>query len=174
MPHVSPPAEPVIEEDPNPPLEFDEEQAQRVSALSVRLAALLSLDSRQQDEVKQAAYYHNIGRSMFRLLDLKESDFKKKQAVAGYNHILNTLKLNPKIAEAAMFYNKKYQSSELNLKTGRQSDFPYSHIVAITNYYDTLINEGLSEGATIMKMLQLGGNKFNVFILHKFINMVRK
>lgn len=173
-PHPETPVEPVIEEDPNPPLEFNEEQAQRVAELSVRLAAVLSMGAKQQDEVKQAAYYHNIGRSKFRKLDLEEKDFKKRQAVAGYNHILNDLKLSPKIAEAAMFYNKKYQSSELNLKSGKQADFPYSHIVAVTNYYDELTSEGLSKSATLMKMLELGGNKFNVFILHKFIHMVRK
>ena len=170
----SEPIEVVPPKDTNGPLEFNEEQAQRVSALSVRLAKILSMDLRQQDDVKQAAYYHNIGRTKLKQSDLTEPDFKKRQAVAGYNHILNNLALSPKIAEAAMFYNKKYQSSELNLNSGKNSDFPYSHIVAITNYYDDLISDGLSQNATLMKMLQLGGNKFNVFILHKFINMVRK
>ena len=81
--------------------------------------------------------------------------------------------LSEKIAEAARLYNKKYQISQIDLKDSNYSDLPYSHIVAIASHYDNLLGKNISKDEALKKMLQLGGNKFNIFILHKFIYMMR-
>ena len=154
-------------------LEFDEQQAQRVADYSVKLGQKIGMEPQQLEELKQAAYYHNIGRTKLTKADLDKNDFKKRQAEEGYNFLITEKNFSEKIAEAAIFYNRKYQGGQINLSERNYYDLPYSHIVAITNYYDELINKNTSKDDVLKQMLQLGGNKFNIFILHKFINMMR-
>ena len=165
--------EAVIDENLTEFLEFDEQQAQRVSQYSVKLGQKIGMETLQLQELEKAAYYHNIGRTKLTNSDLKEKDFKKKQAEAGYSLLITEKNLSEKIAEAARFYNRNCWSSQINFNDVNHSDLPYSHIVAITSYYDELINKNNPKDEVLKKMLQLGGNKFNIFILHKFIYMMR-
>jgi len=154
-------------------LEFDEEQAQRVAQSSVILGQAIGMELQQIQELEKAAYNHNIGRTKLTEADLGKKDFKKKQAEAGYNMILTEKNLGEKIAEAARFYNRKCQCSQINLKDPNHKELPYSHIVAITSYYDEQLCKNISKDEILKNMLQLGGNRFNIFVLHKFIYIMR-
>lgn len=151
-------------------LEFDEEEAQRISELSVKIGKALGLFAKKLEELKQAAYYHNIGRTKLTEEDLLSPDFKKRQALFGYNILINEKKLPVGIAEAAKFNMQKYDTT--NYKLGE--DLPYSHIVAIASFFDGLLLKNMSKDEALEKMLQLGGNKFNIFILHKFIRIMKE
>lgn len=161
------------EDDSNEPLEFDEEQGKRVAQLTVKFAQHLGISQQQIQELHQAAYYHKIGRTKLKKSDLGERDFYQKQGDAGYEILTKEMKLSERIAEAAKFYYRRCQGSQMQYDNQNYSDIPYSHIVAITSYYDDLISVNLTEDAALQEMLRQGGNKFNIFILHKFISMMR-
>lgn len=163
----------IIDEGSKEPLEFDEEQAKRVADYSTKLGQTIGMEKKHIEELQQAAYWHNIGRTKLTKADLNKKDFKRKQAEEGYNLLIKEKKLSEKIAEAAKFYNRKYQSSQMDFKEPNYSGVPYSHIIAITSYYDELISQNMQKDEALKKMLQIGGNKFNIFILHKFITMMR-
>lgn len=156
------------------PLEFDEVKAKRVAEYATKLARLINMPEAKIKELEQAAYYCNIGRKMFTEADLSDPKFKKKQAEASYNILLHEMDFPEIIAEVAKDYLKKYESSEFKLIKNELFRVPYAHIVAIANYYDDEISSNKSKSAVLEKMLQIGGTKFNIFILHKFINMMRK
>ena len=155
-------------------LEFDEAKAKRVSDYAVKLANLIGMSPESIKELEQAAYHHNIGRKMFTVDDLTKPGFKKKQAAASYNILVNEMDFPEKIAEVAKDYIKRYDSGSYKLDKDFLSNVSYAHIVAIVDYYDEMLSNNASKSATLEKMLQLGGNKFNIFILHKFISMMRK
>ena len=148
---------------------FDEEQAKRVSVLSLEMGKILQFSDKSMEELQQAAYYHNIGRTKFTKKDLLEKDFIKKQSLAGYDILLNEKKLSEEIADTAKFYIKNYDIGDFRLN----DEIPYAHIVSIASYYDTALTKNLSKEEVLKKMLQLGGNKFNIFVLHKFIKAKR-
>jgi len=155
-------------------LEFDEQQGQRVSQYSVKLGQRIGMKQPQLEELEKAAYYHNIGRIKLTVGDLSKKGFNKKQAEAGHKILIKEKNFSEKIAEAAMFYNRNCQSTKIDLNDSSYCELPYSHIVAITNYYDEMLIKGMDNDEALKKMLQRGGNKFNIFILHKFINMMKE
>lgn len=151
-------------------LSFDEEQAKRVSAVSVEIGKLLKFSDKSIEKLEQAAYYHNIGRTKLTEEDLSKKDFIKKQSLEGYDILLNEKKLPEEIAQVAKYYIKNYDISDFKLN----DEIPYSHIVAIASYYDNAVVKKLPKEEILTKMLQLGGNKFNIFVLHKFIKAKRE
>lgn len=167
------PVEPSIDKNLNEPLEFDEQQAQRVAEYTVSFAKKLGFDQKQTEELRNAAYYHNIGRTKLTNADLNKTGFKKKQAETGYRLLKEEMSFSEKMAEAARFYNKSYTHTKLTSSKMSPHELPYSHIIAITSYYNESITRKVSKEETLKKMLQMGANKFNVFILHKFISMMR-
>lgn len=160
-----------IEEDElNKPLEFDEASAQKNSNYAYNLGKILKFSDSRLDELKKAAYYHNIGRTKFKKGDLSQKHFKTMQAIASYEVILNELKMSETIAETAKFCVENYNSATFKLN----QEIPYAHIVAITSYYVNAFNKLQSKEDVLDRMLQLGGNKFNTFVLHKFIRLMKE
>lgn len=151
-------------------LEFDEQEAKFVAESSIKIAKMLAFSSSEIEKLEKAAYYHNIGRTRFKQSDLSRKEFRKDQALAGYDILLNEKGLPQKIAETAKLYINKYDSSSFSLN----EPIPYYHIVAIANYYYSSIKKGDSREKVLAKMLKIGGNKFNIFVLHKFINLMRE
>lgn len=150
-------------------LEFDEEEARRICEYSVIVGKVLNFSAKKLKELEQAAYYHKIGRTNFTRADLLDKDFKKKQAQAGYDIVLKEKKLPESIAETAKLCISNYDSNTFKLN----EEIPYYQIVQIASFYDSLINKNFTKDEALDKMLQLGGNKFNIFVLHKFINSMR-
>ena len=167
-----PEIEKIVEEevDLTEKLEFDEGEAKRVSEYSLMIGKALNYTEKQLKDLEQAAYYHNVGRTNFTKADLGSKDFLKNQANAGYEIILKDKKLPQEIAEVASLYNSNYDSSAFKL----DECIPFYQVVGVASFYDRMIMQNYTKEETLAKMLQLGGNKFNIFVLHKFISMMRK
>ncbi len=151
-------------------LEFNEEQAKRVCDYSLGIAKLLNFSENRLKELEQASYYHNIGRSRLSKSDLAQKGFRRKQANESYDILLNEKKLSKSVAEASKLYLDNYNPIAFSLG----EEIPYGHIIAIASYYDVLHSQNVSKDEVLKKMLQLGGNKFNIYVLHKFIKMMRE
>lgn len=156
-------------DDSGDPLEFDEEEAKRVVEHSLAIAKELKFSEDRLKELEQAAYYHNIGVTKFTKGDLAQKDFRQRQALAGYEILKDEKKLSKSIAETAKYCVDNYNGYSFKLT----DEIPYYHIVAIASYYDRLINHGFTKSDALAKMLRLGGNKFNVHVLHRFNNIMK-
>lgn len=162
--------EPVIEINPDElPLEFDEAQAKRIVKYSLTIGKMLSFSAQELKDLEKVAYYCNIGITNFKRADLNKKGFRQMKAFASYEKLLEGGTVSIEIAEMVKSTTSSYESEifPLDLKV------PYSHIVAITSYYEDLLAKNNSKEDALLKMLQIGGNKFNIFALHKFIKMMR-
>lgn len=161
----------VENEDPdNMQLVFDENQASRIVEYSLKLGKLLKFSANDLKELEQVAYYCNIGISEFKKSDLSKKGFRKMKAFASYEKLLSEKNVSEKIAEMVKFCANNYESDAFPLN----SQIPFHQIVAITSFYEELLMQNNSKQTTLLKMLQIGGNQFNIFILHKFIKMMRE
>lgn len=165
----APEVERVVDEN----LKFDEAESKKIAMYSVLVGKELGMSEAVLKELEQAAYYHKIGITRFKQADLSKKNFKLTLAEESYKILLNEMVLPEKIAEVAKFYLRKYESGSFNLLIKDHSSIPFAHIVAITSYYSELRSNNHSKEEALMKMLRLGGNKFNIFILHKFIKKMR-
>ena len=150
-------------------LQFNEEQAQRMVKSSVAIGKLLNFSAGELKELEHAAYYCNIGISKFKKSDLAKKNFRKSKAQASYELIYGSEKVSDKVAESIKFSANSYESESFPLN----SKIPYSQIISITSYYEDMLLSGSSKTEVLLKMLQVGGNEFNIFVLHKFIKMMR-
>lgn len=161
----------VIHIDPDEmPLVFDEDQAKRIVELSLLIGKTLNFSSDDLKNLEQVAYYSNIGVDCFKRADMKRRDFGQRKMYASYEKLKNEELVSLEIAEAVKDCASSYDSEAFPL----DSNIPYHHIVAITNYYEDLLSKNMPKQDALLKMLQLGGNKFNMFILHKFIRLMRE
>lgn len=158
-----------VENPENMPLVFDESQAKSIVEHSVKLAKILNLSQKELKELEQVAYYCNIGISDLKKADLKNKEFRKMKAFASYKKLIDEAKVHRDIAEIVKFSANDYSSESFPL----DSRIPLQHIVAITSFYEDLLDKTNSKQDTLLKMLQLGGNHFNIFVLHKFIKLMR-
>lgn len=161
-------------EDENEPenqlLEFDQEQAKRISDNATKLGKLVGYSKEELKELEEAAYYCNIGITKFTKDFLDKKNFRKAKALEGYKILLNEKCMPENIAEAVKFSANNYDSDAFAL----DGKIPYNHVIAITSYYEDLLEQNQSKQTILLKMLQMGGNKFNIFVLHKFINMMKE
>lgn len=148
---------------------FDEDLAKRTSELSLKIGKLLGYNQEELDDLEQGAYYHNVGITRFKSEDLTNPEITSLQAEAGYDILLNQRKMSEEIALCAKLWAEKYDTGAYKLGTS----VPYHHIVAISRFYDKLLTKKLQKDLILKIMLQCGGNRFNIFVLHKFIKMMR-
>lgn len=160
----------IIEDPEKAPLVFDEAKAKKNAEYAVKLAKMLNFSSDETKDIEEAAYYYDIGVSKFTKADLKKKNFKKAKALESYNILINEKMMSDKIADAVKFSVNDYDSSSFQLT----SKLPYSHIISVTGFYSEFLIQGHSKEEALARMLQMGGNKFNIFILHKFIKMMRE
>lgn len=150
-------------------LEFDSQRAQETANITVQVGYLLNLPDNQLQELWLSGYYHNIGRIKLKQEDFEAQDFKTKQAEESYN-LLSSKKMPESVAETSKFWLQSYKTSQFNLT----ETVPYSHIVGVVAYYEDLIERKQSKEEVLTKMLRIGANKFNPFVLHKFIRLMRE
>ena len=117
-------------------LEFDKEHADRIVQFSCDLGAIVKMPKKNLEELKQAAYYYQIGRIKMTENDLSNTDFEKKQADIGYDLLTLEMKMPTKVAEVTRMYLEDYNCLEFELNPKKSANVPYSHIVAIADYYD--------------------------------------
>lgn len=154
-------------------LVFDEEQAARVAKYALEIAKAIGMNEETSKELEKAAYYHKVGVVGFTTEDKLQPGFREKVAKASYSCMLKQMKLSDEVADVATLYYTNYVPSNFELNKKKGSYIPFYHIVAIASYYDEFLTATSSKEEAIMKMLRLGGNKFNTFILHKFIYRMR-
>lgn len=152
------------------PLIFDEEQAKRIVEHSIKIGKLLNFSTNEIKELEQVAYYCNIGITKFKKADLSKKSFRKMKTFASYEKLLNEGVVPEEIAEVVKLCANDYESDTFPLN----SKIPYHHIVALTSFYEESLAQNNSKLETLLKMLQMGGNQFNIFILHKFIKIMRE
>lgn len=160
-------------QDENPPedptLEFNEDRAKKVASDSVKLGKMFNFSDSELKTLEQAAYYHNVGINRFKKSDLAKRGFRKKLAEVSYNILLNEMGMSPVVAETAKFCVLNYEPKDFSL----QEKIPFHQIVSVTSYYEAVYTRTGSKEKALDKMLQLGGNKFNTFVLHKFITIMK-
>lgn len=152
------------------PLEFDEEKAKRIIELSSNVGQLLKFTSTELKELEQVAYYCNIGITKFKKGDLKKKGFNKRKAFESYQELIDMGTVSNSIAEMVKYSANNYESESFPLN----AKVPYNHIVAMTSFYDDYLEQTKSKKATLLKMMEMGSNHFNTFILHKFIKMMKE
>lgn len=151
------------------PLVFDEEQAKRIVLYSTKLGKMIGYSKEEIKELEQVAYNCNIGIGKFKRADANKKGFRKMKAFASYEKLIEDGIVPSYLAEMIKYIVNSYESDSFPL----DSKIPYYHIVAITSFYEDLLAQGMPKPEILLKMLQLGGHKFNIFVLHKFIKMMR-
>jgi len=153
--------------DPN--LEFDEIQAKRIVEHSLAIGKMFNFSQAELKDLEQVAYNCNIGITEFKKSDIAKKDFRKMKAYASYKKLQKEETIQPKIAEMVKFTATSHASDSAILN----SKMPIDNIVGIVSYYEDSLSQNMPKEEILLKMLQLGGNHFNIFILHKFIKMMR-
>lgn len=151
------------------PLVFDEEQAQRIAQYSAKLGRMIGFSEAEVKELELVAYNCNIGVSKFKKADAAKKGFRKMKAYASYEKLIESGIIPAHLAEMVKYIVNSYESDSFPL----DAKIPYYHIVAITSFYEDLLAQNKPKTEILLKMLQLGGHKFNIFVLHKFIKMMR-
>lgn len=160
-----------VEKNPDDePMVFDENQAKKIVEYSLKLGKILEYSTAELKELEQVAYYCYIGVSNFTRAEAKKKGFRKNKIFASYQKLLEDANVPSNIAELVKFCAQPYESESYPL----DAKVPCHHIVAITSFYEEMFEKTNSKEDTLLKMLQLGGNEFNIFILHKFINLMRE
>lgn len=151
---------------------FDEEEATNVVKYSLIMADLLGYSENDKKDLEVAAYNHNIGTLMLAPESFDEADFVKTRSDEGYKYLKNQKGFSDAIANVSKLYLDKYNCNKFDISKKNKTRVPFHHIVAIANSYNTFLKT-MTKEESIMKLLRLGGNKFNIYILHKFINKMR-
>lgn len=159
-----------VEKDLDENLEFDEEEAVKIQDYASKIGKMLGFSEEKLKNLELAAFNCKIGRSRLTKGDLKRKDYIHKLAEESYNIMLNEQKLPEVVVEVAKRYIEKYNPMAFNMG----DEIPFFHIVAIADYYQSMLSKGHQKNDVLQKMLQLGGNKFNIYVLHKFIRMMRE
>lgn len=160
--------EEVVDDDPQ--LKFDEAQAKDIVKFAQKLGNLLKLSANELKDLELVAYNYNIGIDRFKKSDSLKKQFRSLKAYASYEKLINEGVISTKIAEMVKMTASGYDSNAFPLS----DKIPIANIVSIVGYYVDLLSGGLSKDKVLLKMLQLGGNQFNIFALHKFIKMMRE
>lgn len=148
-------------------LEYDEEQAKKIAELSIKLGKIIN--TQDLEDLKNAALYCNIGIKKFKKSDLKKKDFEIFKAAQSAKIAEEDYNISSKALETIRLHPNDYDSNSFSLN----QKIPHYHIIGIVYYYEKMLKAGDSKEKILDKMLQLGGNKFNIFVLHKFIKMMK-
>lgn len=159
---------PAIEPE-NEYFEFDEEKAKRTVQHSLQMGKIIGYSKEELKELEIVAYNCDIGITNFKKTDINKKGFRKMKAIASYEKLKEDGVIPYHLAEMVKSCTSAYESDSLSL----EAKIPYSHIVAIASFYEDALSKGKDKSTILLKMLQLGGHQFNIFVLHKFIKMMR-
>lgn len=149
--------------------EFDETKAKRVVKHSLQMGKLVGYSKEELKELEVVAYNCDIGITSFKKTDINKKGFRKMKAIASYEKLKEDGVIPYYLAEMVKSCISAYESESLSL----EAKTPYSHIVSIASFYEDALSKGKEKSEILLKMLQLGGHQFNIFVLHKFIKMMR-
>ena len=150
--------------------EFDEAKAKRMVKYSLQLGKLAGYSKEELKELEVVAYNSDIGITRFKKTDINKKGFRKMKSIASYEKLKEDGIIPYYLAEMVKSCTSAYESDTLSL----EAQTPYSHIVSIVSFYEDSLSKGKEKSEILLKMLQLGGHQFNIFVLHKFIKMMRE
>ena len=165
--------ETVVVEQEEEKIGFDEELANRIVKHSLELASIIGMTDEVKNDLEKAAYYHNVGNAQMYKSELLKPGFKSKRADISYSYIIKELDLPQHIAEVSKLYYRNYDPNQFGLDIKSKKNIPIHQIVSVASYYEEFLAQTGSKEEALMKLIRLGGNKFNVFVLHKFVHKVR-
>lgn len=125
--------------------------AVRISKQAVKMGKIIGLPEEKLNNLEKAAYY------------CYSDDYK--------THFEDKL-----ISEEVLDIISDYDKYKLETKEdiySLNSIIPYPHIISIASYYEKMMDKTNDKNNTIKTMLQIGGSRFNIFILHKFLKAQR-
>lgn len=165
-------AQPVkIEEEPiNGFLKFNDEIAGKIAEMAVMLANELKYSASDLKDIKNAALNCNIGVIHFKVEDLRNRDFEIRKATSSYDLALKKGSLSLRVLETIKSHARPYKTEEFNLNP----TIPLCDVIHIVTAYNRFETMGMPKDAILMKMLELGGNEYNIFALHKFLRLMRE
>lgn len=160
-----------VEESPiNLLLNFDQSIADEMAENAVMLAKELHYSDSDIKDIKNAALNCNLGIVHFKEEDLKSRDFEKKKAAISYDLAAKKGTLSARVLETIKCHAKPYNTEDFNLNP----NIPLGDLIHIIVAYSKLKCLGLSKNEVLRKMLEQGGNEYNVFALHKFLRLMRE
>ena len=161
--------EPQVEEEPARVLKFDEDVAKEIAVNAVKLAKELNLAQNVTSDIEKAALICNIGLDNFKIEDLRRKDFELQKAKVSYDMAVKKGIYSNEVLEIVKSHAKPYISENFDLN----SIVPACDVLHIASMYSRYLYVGMSKEKAILKMLQQGGNEYNIFALHKFLRLMR-
>ena len=157
--------------------------SQNVSKLAQRFGEVLELPADDVTHLRDAGYYHDIGKVVLdaRLLtDQPFSDLEwneiRQHPVVGYR-ILNSFDHTVDLAEIALAHQERWDGSGYP-KGLRGEEIPlFARIIAIAEKYDRLLRHiqgdpGAAQAAALRKLRQAAGAELDPVLVQRFIDMI--
>lgn len=152
---------------------FNIEHAKEVAAYSKQMGILMKLNEEEMDMLNKAAYYHDIGATLLSEEDLNTAQWREIADEAAYNYLVDEKKFSADVADIVSKCYLNYDISEFQMKRTPGYRFPLHHIICIADFYAHLSEKVSDKNKKIQTLLKIGYNKFNIYILHKFIFKLR-
>lgn len=147
----------------------DENEVELLVERTAQLAKMFNFSGAEIEEIKLAARYANMSLSEFKLKEINEKDFRLRKSKRSYDMACALGTLSQSVLETIKEHTKNYDSASFSLS----SKIPYTDILSVTCYCFRAKLLRQDKETVLKKMLQLGSNSFNPFVLHKFIKMMR-
>lgn len=135
----------------------------------VKLAKLLSMPADIVKDLGIAASICNLGVVNFKMKEMYNRDFEHKKARASYDLAMKKGQYSESVLNIVRDHARHYKTEVFNLS----SKIPACELLHIATVYSKFKYQGFSNEQALMKMLEKGGNEFNIFALHKFLRMMR-
>lgn len=152
---------------------FDKQHAKRVTQYSKIIAAPLNLSHEQVEALEVAAYFHEMGKITLNLEEAEKEDFEEKYTQATYDYLVKADFPMEEIAIAARDHLKRYEYQEYSLSFNKSYNGPLAYIISIANAYDEMVQKTGTKEDALMRLLKIGGKRFNIYLLHKFITTMK-
>ncbi len=151
-------------------LTFDKEKAEKFSNFCVNIAKMMNYHKEALEEIKIAAYYLKIGGEELTPEDVEQPDFYSKMVAASAKKV-EKMDFAKDVVYGIRDSRKAYVSNDI---LDKSSIVPYSHIISLAFSYAKLLETYNNKEACLNILRKQGVQYFNIFVLHRFINYMRK
>ena len=149
---------------------FSEEKIAKISEVAFELASMFGYDNSEKEKLKLIATYFNASLNQFTKKDLLDKKFSANKANKSYEMLNTKAGIPDDVKLALKNIIEPYDTVKFNLS----NKIPLNHIMTpIYVYEDLMLKFNNNKDKVLEKMLQYGGNRFNIFVLHKFLKIMR-
>lgn len=150
---------------------YSEEQVNKISDIALKLSSMFGYSEPEKEKLKKIAKYCNISLDQFTKRDLKDKKFSLNKAKKSHEMLMTQPGVSDEVKNAIGGIVDVYDTVNFSL----DPKIPLTHIMFIIYIYeDLMLKFDNNKERVLEKMLQYGGNRFNVFVLHKFLKIVRE